>query len=304
MTTYEVNSGFGLIYTLKALLGKQALGGFFLVLYLGVTSTVSAQLISVSSIISFDVYRNYINPKATNKQLINVSHLGVIFFGLFSAGFSIMLHYVGVDMTWFSYFYSMLNTPGVIPMIFLITWKHQSKAAFIISPILGIIAGLAVWTGTAYALYGSVTIKTTGEQLPCFQSNLISVNDDEDDGSTTKDNNTSEGSLKEKQETTQASNGIESVDLKDGKVMSKYTKLAYGSTIFVTLVTWVVWPLPLYRDYVWSKAFFKGNVVMGFVWLYAALVVIGLFPLYDGRRSLKKVFYGVLGKSDTASQSS
>ncbi|ODQ57532.1 hypothetical protein WICANDRAFT_64881 [Wickerhamomyces anomalus NRRL Y-366-8] len=336
MTTYEVNSGFGLIYTLKALLGKQALGGFFLVLYLGVTSTVSAQLISVSSIISFDVYRNYINPKATNKQLINVSHLGVIFFGLLSAGFSIMLHYVGVDMTWFSYFYSMLNTPGVIPMIFLITWKHQSKAAFIISPILGIIAGLAVWTGTAYALYGSVTIKTTGEQLPCLyggltalllpgvasviislikpanydwnkltsQSNLISVNDDEDDGSTTKDNNTSEGSLKEKQETTLASNEIESVDIKDGKVMSRYTKLAYGSTIFVTLVTWVVWPLPLYRDYVWSKAFFKGNVVMGFVWLYAALVVIGLFPLYDGRRSLKKVFYGVLGKSDTASQSS
>lgn len=326
MTTYEVNSGFGLIYTVKALLGKSALGGLLLILFLGVTSTVSAQLISVSSILSFDIYRNYINPKATDKQLINVSHLGVVFFGLFSAGFSIMLHYVGVDMTWFSYFYSMLNCPGVIPMILLMTWKHQSKAAFIISPIVGIIAGIAVWVGTAYKFYGSITITTTGEQLPCLyggltalflpgvlsflisaikpanydwneltkQSSLIAVNDDFiEKGS---DSSIQSDGKDPKEEIKQTQLEIESIDKDDKKMMKRYTILAYVSAVFVILVTWVVWPLPLYRDYIWGKAFFKGNVVMGFVWLYGALVAIGIYPLYDGRHSLKKVWDGVWGK--------
>ncbi len=333
MSTFEVNSGFGLIYTVKALLGTKALGALLLVLYLSVTSTVSAQLISVSSIISFDVYRTYFKPNATNKQLITVSHLGVVFFGLFSAGFSIMLHYVGVDMTWFGYFYSMLNTPGVIPMILLVVWKDQSKAAFIISPILGIIGGLAVWTGSAYALYGSVTIKTTGEQLPCLyggltalflpgvatvlislikpanydwnnmrdQSNLIFVKNDDDSDTqpaSTNDLVTEKGQNADvKEESKLTSSEIESVDVNEDNLIKKYRYLSYSATIIVLLVTWVIWPLPLYRDYVWSKAFFTGNAVVGFIWLYLALVMIGLYPLYDGRHSLKRVFNGVLGKN-------
>lgn len=149
--------------------------GLLLVLYLGVTSTISVQLISVSSIISFDIHRNYINLNATYKQLINISHFGVVFFGLSAAEFSIMLHFVGVNMTWFGYFYSMLNTLGVIPIIMLITWKHQSKTAFIISPILDIIAGLTVWIGSAYSLYGEVTITTTCEQLPCLYGGITAL---------------------------------------------------------------------------------------------------------------------------------
>lgn len=319
MSDYEILSGFGLIYTIKALLGTGALGGLLLVLYLSVTSTFSSQLISVSSIISFDIYRTYIKPDANNKKLITVSHLSVVFFGFFAAGFSVMLHYVGVDMTWFSYFYSMLNCPGVIPLIFSIIWKKQSKAAFIISPVLGIIGGLAVWTGTAYALYGSVTIKTTGQQLPCLyggltalflpgistvvislikpanydweemksQSDLIAVHNDGDDSIQSKD---------EKEETQLTTTEIESVQNDTGKVIEKYRKIAYIATIFVLFITWVVWPLPLYRDYIWSRSFFIGNGVVGFIWLYLALIVIGIYPLLDGRHSLKKVFDGVFKK--------
>lgn len=300
MTSFEVNSGFGLLYTVKALLGTGALGALLLAIYLSVTSTVSAQLISVSSIISFDIYRAYIKPDATNKQLITVSHLGVIFFGLFAAGFSLMLHYVGVDMTWFGYFYSMLNCPGVIPMILMIVWKDQSKAAFIISPIFGIVGGLAVWLGTAYGLYGSVTIKTTGEQLPCLyggltalflpgivtvvislikpanynwnlminKSNLILVKDDNSIESFAENSD-------KKEESKLTASEVESAEGNDDEVIKRYRILAYVATIVVFLVTWVVWPLPLYRDYVWSKAFFAGNAVVGFIWLYLALIMIG-----------------------------
>lgn len=113
MTTYEVLSGYNLPFTVKALLGDGGVGAILLSIYLAATSTVSAQMISVSSILSFDIYRKYFKPKAGNKQMIRVSHLGVIFFGLFSGGFSVMLHYVGVNMTWLNYFIAMIICPGM-----------------------------------------------------------------------------------------------------------------------------------------------------------------------------------------------
>ena len=58
--------------------------------------------------------------------MINVSHITCVVFGLGIAGFSIMLHYVGVNMTWFGYFIPMAICPGVIPLIFTVTWDRQT----------------------------------------------------------------------------------------------------------------------------------------------------------------------------------
>lgn len=59
-------------------------------------------------------------------------------------------------------------------MVFTILWKRQSKAAAIISPILGFATGLAVWLGTAYRFYGVVSVATTGEVLPCVYGTVSS----------------------------------------------------------------------------------------------------------------------------------
>lgn len=351
MTLYEINSGFGLMYTVKALLGKNALAAMVLVMYLAVTSTVSAQMISVSSIISFDIFRKYFKPDATNKQLIFVSHAGVVFFGLFSAGFLVMLYYVGVDMTWLAYFYSLLICPGVIPMVLMITWSGQTKLAFLVSPIVGIAAGLAVWVGTAHLFYGEVTITTLGNQFPSmygglttlFLPGILSVaislikpakfdwsklareSQLIDDGVTSNSDISDEGNAQESNEKHELENIIveesespsenkEEFSLHYEEVHNKktvtyteeekrlikiYTKVAYASAVFVLLITWVVWPLPLYRDWIWSIEYFRGWTVMGLFWVYMALLVIGVYPLYDGRHALWKVVSGLL-KRDNA----
>lgn len=342
MNDNEINNGFGLPYTLMAVLGKKSLGALLLTIYLAVTSTVSAQMIAVSSIISFDIYRQYFNSNATNSQLIKVSHIGVIFFGLFSAGFTVMLHYVGVDMTWMGYFTSMINCPGVVPLTLAILWDRQTKLAAIVSPIVGCITGLAVWLGTAYKLYGEVTITTTGAQLPCMyggltalfvpalvtvplslwdttykfdwsnfdRANLIVGGPREDDLALETSLEVSKEPSKEKSKEASKDDGIVQItewpsdddnssttpsQLKTQRIADFYTKVAAGSVVFVTLVTWVLWPLPLYRDYVFSKAFFTGWTVVAIFWVYLALIMIGLFPLWDGRESLMKVVRGVVG---------
>jgi urea-proton symporter len=103
MTTSEVSAGLVLPYSALTIAGNGGAAAVVLITFMAVTSTLSAQVIAVSSIISFDIYREYFNKGASDKQIIRWSHFGVVFFALFSAGFSTMLYYVGVDLQWTLY---------------------------------------------------------------------------------------------------------------------------------------------------------------------------------------------------------
>ena len=333
MTQYEIDSGFVLPYVLKAILGNGGVGALLLILYLAVTSTVSAQMVSVSSIVSFDIYKKYIHPNAQNKSMINVSHITCVVFGLGIAGFSIMLHYVGVNMTWFGYFIPMAICPGVIPLIFTVTWDRQTFWAAFISPIVGFAAGLAVWISTAYHFYGSVTIESTGDQLPALYGSLtalllpgtlsiiisfikpekfdweklkqVNLLVDGDSSSEVEIDNDTPTIPKEKQdgvevnfesdetsslEQQQQSQAASQLTVKE---MDFWIKISTGSVIFILLVTWVIWPMSVYRDWVFTASYFKGYVTVALIWLYTTLIVIGLVPFYTGRHSAAKVFRGV-----------
>lgn len=114
MTTTEVGNGLVLPYAAIAIAGKGGAAAVLLITFMAVTSTLSAQVIAVSSIISFDIYRRYINRRARDVDVIRWSHFGVVFFGIFSAAFSTALHYGGVDLGWTLY---ML---GTLPVLFLL----------------------------------------------------------------------------------------------------------------------------------------------------------------------------------------
>lgn len=107
MTSTEVSNGLVLPYAAITIAGKGGAAAVLLITFMACTSTLSAQVIAVSSILSFDVYREYFKKKATDRDLIRASHFGVIFFAAFSAGFSTMLHYVGINLGWTLYMLGM-----------------------------------------------------------------------------------------------------------------------------------------------------------------------------------------------------
>lgn len=80
-----------------------------LMTFMAVTSTLSAQVIAVSSIVAFDVYRTYFNKSAGNKEVILWSRIGVVSFGLVAAGLTALFHYVGIDMGWTLYMIGTLK---------------------------------------------------------------------------------------------------------------------------------------------------------------------------------------------------
>lgn len=103
MTATEVTDGLVLPYAAMTIAGSGGAAAIVLITFMAVTSTLSAQVIAVSSILSFDVYREYFKKSATDHDLIRSSHFGVVFFAVFSAGFSTMLHYAGVNLGWTLY---------------------------------------------------------------------------------------------------------------------------------------------------------------------------------------------------------
>ena len=116
MTPTEVGNGLVLPYAAITIAGKGGAAAVLLITFMAVTSTLSAQVIAVSSIISFDIYRRYINRRAQDADVIRWSHYGVVFFGVFSAAFSTALHYGGVNLGWTLYMLGMLQFSALEPL--------------------------------------------------------------------------------------------------------------------------------------------------------------------------------------------
>ncbi|PWY84801.1 Na+/solute symporter [Aspergillus heteromorphus CBS 117.55] len=323
MTSTEVSNGLVLPYAAIAIAGKGGAAAVLLITFMAVTSTLSAQVIAVSSILSFDVYREYIHRSASDRDIIRASHFGVIFFAAFSAGFSTMLHYVGIDLGWTLYMLGVVTCPGIFPMAFTILWRRQSKAAAILAPILGMATGIAVWLGTAQHFYGAVSVATTGEILPCvygtvasaFSPILYSVvitlfrSQRYDWADFRKEklgldrvDSDSDATVDERQVEHPASTTT-TTSLSDPRELKRWGRIAAFWSVATFLGHWVIWPLPMYgSQYVFGRGFFSAWVVVGIIWLWITMLVAIFYPILDGGiQQITQVYRALRGRKDTPS---
>lgn len=85
LTVAQNGAGLSAPASAVALLGKGGAGLMLLLLFMAVTSSTSAELIAVSSLITFDVYKTYLKPAASSTELVKISHLGIIIYALILA---------------------------------------------------------------------------------------------------------------------------------------------------------------------------------------------------------------------------
>lgn len=55
---------------------------------------------AVSSIIVYDIYMPYINPRASEKQVLWVTHASVVGYGVFMAIIGIAFYEAGISLGW------------------------------------------------------------------------------------------------------------------------------------------------------------------------------------------------------------
>ncbi|KAF1987581.1 urea active transporter [Aulographum hederae CBS 113979] len=316
MSSIEVSNGLVLPYFAITIAGKGGAICILLITFMAVTSTLSAQIIAVSSIISFDIYRTYFNRTASDIDVIRWSHIGVVFFAVFAAAFSTMLYYVGVDLGWTLYMLGVLTCPGIFPTVFTILWKKQNTAAAIVAPLLGMATGIAVWLGSAYAIYGEVSIKTTGLSAPCVYGTVASAfspipysiiislfNPQNFDWADFRNEKLAFGAVLD---VTASNEDIEtpSADVPSDVEYKRWGRIATYWSIATFLGHWVLWPLPMYAaKYVFSEAFYSAWLIIAIFWLWGTLFVAGFYPLIDGRKQILSVLSALFSGKDVAEES-
>ncbi|KAI7348944.1 solute symporter family transporter [Hortaea werneckii] len=171
----EISSGLAAAYAASALLGQSGAVALLIVLFMAVTSCASAELIAVSSLLTFDVYKAYMRPTASPSSLIFVSHVCIGIFGLVMAIFACIWNAAGIDLGWLFLVMGLLIGGAVFPAAFSITWAGQSREGAIAGCICGLAAGIIAWLVTAQQYFGEITVSSTGREYATLAGNLAAI---------------------------------------------------------------------------------------------------------------------------------
>ncbi|GJC86123.1 urea active transporter [Colletotrichum liriopes] len=327
----DVDAGLVLPTAAVALLGKGGAVATLILAFMAIMSTYSSELIAVSSICTYDIYKTYFNPSATGKQLMRINYIGMGVFALLMAGFATGLNYVGISMGYLYLMMGVIISSAVLPATLTLLWDGQSWAAATFSPIIGFALSMTAWLVTTKLKYGELSVTNTGANEPMLAGNLTSLlspvlfiplltfippfkpqkydwqsmlnirqGDDHDlaDGADVDVENI-------------PGDQPQAFSDPDEKAkLDKAAKTARWLTVGVTLILLILWPMPLYGSgYVFGKSFFTGWVVVGITWLFASVIMVVFLPIFESRstivrttRMMFKDLFGIRGRGKPVSE--
>ncbi|UJR18934.1 hypothetical protein I4U23_022063 [Adineta vaga] len=295
----DINSGLTLPSAAIVLLGKSGSILSFIMIYLACTSAMSSQLISVGSIITFDIYRTYFNTNASGKKLFFISILSLLVFTLTMSILSIGLYYISINL---GYLYTMMGiiiSSAVLPSILTLFSNKQSKLAACLSPPLGLICSIISWLLTSKYLYGKITIQSTGSNLSMLVGNLVAlltpfifiplfsfIKPDE-----IPYDFKSMREIKLIDDDLPNPNRINTEDVEHGiiyiKENSRFVRLL---AIGITICLIIIWPWPLYgTSYIFNERFFTFWICFGIIWLIISFIIVGIYPIIQHHQTIKSV---------------
>jgi SSS family transporter len=160
--------------TAIALLGKGGAGLMLLLLFMAVTSSTSAELIAVSSLLTFDIYKTYVKPTATSTELVRVSHYGIVLHAVVLAAFCCILNAASINLTWLLTVLGIIVGGASIPVGLILLWGRMSTVAVLFSPWIGFFAGLTAWFIVTHLRSGMINVITTGDATNAVAGNVTS----------------------------------------------------------------------------------------------------------------------------------
>ncbi|EPQ55634.1 Na+/solute symporter [Gloeophyllum trabeum ATCC 11539] len=140
------------------LMGKGGAVAILLVVFMAVTSAASSELIAVSSLFSYDIYRTYWRPNASGAEIVRVSHMFICFWAIWMGCWATILNKAGIDLGWLFYVQGVVLSPAVIPIALTVTWSKLTKTGVFCGSIIGACLGMAAWMVGCLKIYGSITI--------------------------------------------------------------------------------------------------------------------------------------------------
>jgi SSS family transporter len=301
ITSGEAGSGLVPPAVASHLLGDSGSALILTMLFMAIVSTGSAESIAVSSLVAYDIYREYFNPDATGKQILYVSRVVIVVFGLCMGALSILLDVLGLNLGWVYLFMGIVIGSAVIPLWNMMTWKKASGTGAVIAAWSGLILAVASWLIACSVQSGSISVDNLGKNETMLTGNLVAIlssglihfvismispqNFDFD----TLDSNI-------KLVETDDTSGL-TAEEKDPKMLADAKKWIVRRGWFLTIVLVIIWPLLSIPAGKFTKDYFAFWVLIAIAWGFGAAIVITVLPLLESSDEISAVFNGLIGKS-------
>jgi len=327
LTPADVSAGLPAAAAAAALLGKSGAAALLVLLFLAVTSACSAELIAVSSILTYDIYKTYINPRASEAQVLQVGHAAVALYAVICGLAGLIFFYIGVSMGWLYTFMGVILGSAVVPIALGVTWSKANKWGCVWGSITGFFAGIIAWLVTTSTLNGGViNVVTSGGDFEMLAGNLASIGvgaivatmssliwpanfDWESTRAINRPVSTVEKTHEEKfdpdSDKKQADVSVTggsvagdsyhtNEDELDHVALNKAFKFAATSSVALFVVLILIIPLPLFfSQHIYDVAGLTGWVAVGIAWTFLSAISVVIYPLWESRRALLQITSGV-----------
>lgn len=295
VTLTEDEIGLGLVAPTTAadLMGDLGAILILTIIFTAVTAAGSSQLVSVSSLITYDVFRTYIKPYATGRELIRISRYTILIFGIGMGILASILFQFGVSLQYVYLMMGILIGSAVAPISLGILWKKTNRYAATVAAVAGLVCGVLGWLVSAHIISGEISIASTGNIIVLLVGNIISI--------IVSLAITLVGSMlfPERFDFRSLKQKILLVDDKvrsmikrdtDEKLLKKTSsfckRVGFGIAFFLV----IVWPTTFYlTEYVFSVESFTAWVGLAIIWAFIAAGAVILLPILEARNSIREI---------------
>eukprot|EP00168_Porphyra_purpurea_P013937 TRINITY_DN392_c0_g2_i1.p2 TRINITY_DN392_c0_g2~~TRINITY_DN392_c0_g2_i1.p2 ORF type:complete len:319 (+),score=149.95 TRINITY_DN392_c0_g2_i1:52-957(+) len=262
-------------------------------LFMAVTSTGAAEQIAVSSLVAYDIYvpiRRAMGHTTSGKEIILVSRIAIVAFGLLMGVLGIALNAVDIGLGWVYLGMGVIIGSAVAPVAMSISWAKCSGTGAIAGAVGGLVLAIASWLGYASTFDGGISIASTGRDEVMVVGNIVAIlssavicaavslaKPDDCDWSTTK-------SIALVDEDANAA-----LTPDDEAAIDRAMKMISAWGIGLALVLVVAWPLLTLPAGVFSKGYFTWWVILSIIWGLMATGAMVLLPVWESRAAILAV---------------
>ncbi|KAJ8690619.1 hypothetical protein PTI98_012031 [Pleurotus ostreatus] len=180
----QTSAGLAAPAAASVIMGKGGAAAILLVVFMAVTSAVSAELIAVipcdhshpSHIISVNsIYRTYFRPTARGPEIVRASHYFICFWAVWMGCWAVILHKASIDLGWLFYVQGVVLSPAVIPIALTVSWSKLTRAGVLSGALIGATLGMAAWMIGCWKIYGVINVANLANPYSAVCSGLTGL---------------------------------------------------------------------------------------------------------------------------------
>ncbi|GKY98294.1 hypothetical protein MPSEU_000787000 [Mayamaea pseudoterrestris] len=300
LTKDEAGSGLVPPAVAYQLLGNAGSVLILVMLFMAITATGASESIAVASLITYDIYRTYFNPDATGDQILRVSQICIVVFGIFSGAFAIILQTIGLTLGWVYLFMGIVIGSAVCPLWNMMTWKKASGTGAVVAAWGGFALALITWLVAAKIQGGEITVATLGTNEVMLAGNLVAICmsgtihfvwsmwiDPQDYDFSELDKRIS---------LVEEDNRGLTEEERDPVLLRRTERWIKHRGYAISLILIVVWPVLSIPAGVFTKSYFAFWVLVSVAWGFAAAIIITILPLTESAEDINRVLSGMFNK--------